>query len=88
MTKFCIDCGEQFSLYSSKPGKINQCTDCGVKSEVELLGGNMVFFHKTAPEIEIKTLSQAQRFAAQTVRVGHGINRGFMDLKSMNPYNN
>lgn len=57
----CRTCGEEFISYPNKPGYINQCTDCA--EDVPKLGGNMIWEHKTAPYIEIKSLQEAKRFA-------------------------
>jgi hypothetical protein len=43
--------------------------------DVEKLGGNMVYSHKTAPEIEIKPMAAALTFAKMQKRLGHGVIR-------------
>lgn len=57
----CKRCGRDFTPYHGKPGYINECGEC--KPDVPLLGGNMIWDHKTAPELEIKSLGQAKAFA-------------------------
>lgn len=65
----CRDCGEEFTEVPGKRGYRNQCPECSEKqTEPELLGGNMVYLHKTAPYIELKPLSKAQSFAAMQSR--------------------
>ena len=74
----CRDCGDEFDMFPNKPGFINQCSDCASRmhamgDDVEKLGGNMVYSHKTAPEIEIKPMAQALIFAKKQRRLGHGV---------------
>ena len=57
----CRDCGRNFQPFHGKPGFINQCEECA--TDVPLIGGNMIWEHKTAPGIEIKPLVEAQVFA-------------------------
>jgi len=64
----CRDCGEEFRFTKNKPGYVNQCEDCA--TDVERVGGNMIWSHKTAPEIEIKPMEQAKAFAKATKRFG------------------
>lgn len=65
----CRDCGEEFIEVPGKRGYRNQCPECSEKqAEPELLGGNMIWDHKTAPYIELKTLSKAQSFAEMQSR--------------------
>lgn len=44
------------------------CVRCA-EERVERLGGNPVWTHKTAPEVEIKPESEAQAFASKTRRL-------------------
>jgi hypothetical protein len=67
----CRDCKEEFSPRPNKPGFINQCESCA--TDVPLLGGNMIWDHKTAPYIEIKSMVKAKSFAAMTKRFGVGV---------------
>ena len=67
----CRDCGELFYPRPGKPGFIDQCESCA--RDVELLGGNMIWAHKTAPEIEIKPQAEARAFARKTKRFGAGV---------------
>lgn len=71
MKMICRDCTAEFEMTFNKPGFINQCVDCA--DDVELLGGNMVWHHKTAPELEIKSFAEAKRFASKTKRFGFGV---------------
>ena len=43
------------------------CVACA-ESRTELLGGNMVWHHKTAPQLELKPISEARVFASKTRR--------------------
>jgi hypothetical protein len=78
----CSDCGEKYRLTRDKPGKIDVCGKCGLKAgEVERLGGNMVYTHKTAPALEIKPLSEAEAFARKTRRFGAGVTQSLCESK-------
>ena len=66
----CILCGITFRNYPGKPGYITECTDCA--KDIPLVGGNMIWYHKTAPELEIKSLVNAKRFAKLNKRNSHG----------------
>jgi DNA-directed RNA polymerase subunit RPC12/RpoP len=79
----CVDCGEEFVWYKDKPGRINQCTECGQEVEVERLGGNMIYLHKTGGYIEIKPLSEAEEFADKTRRLGAGVTASLTQSKRM-----
>lgn len=67
----CKNCKTDFTPYPGKPGYINQCTECA--TDVPLLGGNMIYTHKTAPELEIKPLAKAKVFASMQERFGIGV---------------
>ena len=70
----CVDCGDEYKLTPDKPGKINQCHQCGAKSETTArVGGNMIYDGKQAPEIEIKPMTEAKKFNAKTRRLGVGV---------------
>ena len=63
-----------------KPDRINVCykSECQEQEEQErpepdLLGGNMIWHHKTAPELVIKPLGSAQAFAKVQRRFGAGV---------------
>jgi len=68
----CKTCGEDFYSDQNKPGYINVCYDCTTE-DVEKLGGNMIYEHKTAPGLEIKPISKARGFAKMTKRFGAGV---------------
>jgi len=70
--KICTECNEEFELKPNKPGLIHHCPDCSQET-VERLGGNMTWDHKTAPTLEIKSISDAQVFAAKQRRFGAGV---------------
>lgn len=70
--KTCVKCSDEFMLSQGKPGKINECPACSVET-VDKLGGNMIYTHKTAPYIEVKSLVMAKRFAKLTARRGAGV---------------
>jgi hypothetical protein len=70
--RICVVCDEEFLLTPDKPGKINECARCATPGPPKV-GGNMVWSHKTAPELEIKSMAEARRFAAQTRRFGAGV---------------
>lgn len=73
-TRECVDCGDEYKLTPSKPGKVNQCHQCGAKSETTArVGGNMIYTSKQAPEIEIKPMEEAKRFNSKTRRLGAGV---------------
>lgn len=52
--KQCIKCGFDFTLYSGKPGKINECDDCAEEHVVKYTG-NMIYDHKVGAEIQINS---------------------------------
>jgi hypothetical protein len=78
----CAECGNRYRLTQDKPGKINVCGDCGRAGEVERAGGNMIWHHKTGPEIEIKSRSQAEAFAGKTRRLGAGVTASLTQSKT------
>lgn len=65
----CVKCDDEFTLTRDKPGRINECPKCSVET-VEKLGGNMIYEHKTAPYIEVKSMYAAKAFAKATRRHG------------------
>src|SRR5579863_8276208 len=67
----CRNCGEEFVVRPGKLGCIDQCVLCA--TDIPLLGGNMIWAHKTAPEIEIKSMVEAKAFAKKTRRFGAGV---------------
>lgn len=70
----CTQCGDKYRLTRDKPGKIYLCWGCGARTETEArVGGNMVWTGKQAPEIEIKSMKEAKKFAAKTRRLGAGV---------------
>ena len=71
MTLECRKCGEEFEYKPGKPGYRDECPACA--KDVPMLGGNMVWAHKTAPELEIKSMAQARAYAKQTRRFGAGV---------------
>lgn len=79
--RVCRDCGDEFELVvgAPKPGFVDQCPGCA--TEVPLLGGNMIWSHKTAPEIEVKTLVEARAFARLQKRLGAGVSRSLVESK-------
>ena len=78
----CSNCNEAFILKPDKPGNINHCPDCSFEP-FERLGGNMTWHHKTAPELQIRPLSQAQYLAKQQKRVGTGVTQCLVERKSL-----
>jgi hypothetical protein len=74
----CVRCGAEYSLYKGKPGFVNECKDCGLESEEGLprFGGNMIYSHKTAGEIQILSLDSAKHFANLARRIGKRSNLG------------
>lgn len=79
----CSECGARYRLTRQKPGRIDQCGACGQRAgEVERVGGNMIWHHKTGPEIEIKSRSAAQAFAATTRRLGAGVTASLCQSKA------
>lgn len=75
----CRDCGSPFALFPGKPGYVDQCENCA--RDVPLLGGNMIWTHKTAPSIEIKPMDQAVLFAKKQKRFGAGPLRSISQSK-------
>jgi hypothetical protein len=69
----CVHCGRGIDHSQTKPGKINECGECGSNSDIERLGGNMVWTSKHAPELEIKPMTQAVAFAKKQRRFGAGV---------------
>lgn len=81
-TRTCVDCGDEYKLTAKKPGKINQCHQCGSLSETTVrVGGNMIFTSKHAPEIEIKPMDEAQKFNSKTKRLGAGVTASIIKNK-------
>ncbi len=88
MTRTCRFCDDEFTAVFNKPGRIDVCTKVTCQErdekempEVDLLGGNMIWHHKTAPVIEIKYLNEARIFANQTKRIGAGVVRSICQSK-------
>jgi len=79
----CRDCNKEFTeKLPGTPGFRNQCPTCSLsQSEPEPIGGNMIWDHKTAPYIELKPMSQAKIFAAQTKRFGAGVTACLVESK-------
>jgi len=79
----CRDCGEEFTPSPQKKiGYVNQCLACAEKKgDVDITGGNMIWHHKTAPELEIKYLNEAKEFARKTKRTGPGPVRSIIQSK-------
>jgi DNA-directed RNA polymerase subunit RPC12/RpoP len=81
-TRSCADCGNNYKLTLAKPGKVNQCHQCGSRSEtMARVGGNMVYTGKQAPEIEIKPMADARRFNNKTRRLGAGVTASLVTRK-------
>jgi hypothetical protein len=68
----CSKCKKDYLLTLDKPGLIHHCPKCSTE-RVERLGGNMIYSHKTAPDIEIKPISRAVEFASKQRRFGAGV---------------
>ena len=79
----CRDCNKEFvEKLPGTPGFRNQCPTCSLSQpEPEPIGGNMIWDHKTAPYIELKPMSQAKVFAAQTKRFGAGVTACLVESK-------
>jgi hypothetical protein len=75
----CRDCNQEFHPYPGKPGYIDQCEDC--QRDVPKVGGNMIWDHKTAPYIEVKSMKQAKQFANLQKRFGHGVTKSICESK-------
>lgn len=72
----CRDCGSMFTEKPNKPGYRDQCPECSLKQpEPEPIGGNMVWTHKTAPELELKPMHKAKEFAKKQERFGAGVTK-------------
>jgi hypothetical protein len=73
----CRECGEDFNRREAelrKTGFIDQCNRCAEgQLDVERWGANSIYTHKTAPEIEIKAMSEALAFAKKQRRYGAGV---------------
>ena len=70
----CIHCEKEFQPSQQKPGKVNECWSCGLTHETTArVGGNMIWLGKQAPEIEIKSMKAAKKFASKTRRLGAGV---------------
>lgn len=78
----CTQCGNKYRLTKDKPGKIYLCWGCGSRTETTArVGGNMVWDGKHAPEIEIKSMLEAKRFASKTRRLGAGVTASLITRK-------
>lgn len=68
----------------NKPGKINECHQCGAVAETEArVGGNMVWEGKQAPYIEVKSMKDAKKFASKTRRLGAGVTASLVQNKNV-----
>jgi hypothetical protein len=76
----CSRCQREFVLKPGKPGLIHHCPQCSTET-VELLGGNMIYQHKTGGYIEVKPLEEARRFAKKTKRLGAGVTASITESK-------
>jgi hypothetical protein len=70
--RVCSNCEEEFELRPGKPGLIHLCEACSGPDEPRV-GGFMHWAHKTAPELEITTMSKAKDLWAKTKRFGPGV---------------
>jgi hypothetical protein len=52
--KVFMHCDFEFQPYPGKPGLVNECDDCAVES-VDKYTGNMIYDHKTGPQIQINS---------------------------------
>lgn len=50
----CVKCGDEFELYSGKPGLSTECDFCA-EEVVDKYTGNMIYDHKTGPSIQINS---------------------------------
>ena len=78
----CSKCKAEYVLKLDKPGLIHHCPKCSVE-KVERLGGNMIYSHKTAPDLEIKPISKAVEFAGKQRRFGAGVTCCLTQSKSV-----
>jgi len=62
------------------PGLVDHCPNCSVETTPRV-GGNMVWTHKTAPELEIKPMRLAIQFARLQKRFGVGPLRAIVQAK-------
>jgi hypothetical protein len=70
-TVICRFCGDEFTPAPNKPGLRNVCYNAAcvqagekLRPEVVLMGGNMIYDHKTAPELVIRQdIMEAKRWA-------------------------
>ena len=83
--KICRHGHEEFDLRPGKPGLIDECAlpTCRPAKDVNLIGGNMIYLHKTAPYIEIKSMDAAQSFASQTARGFGGVTRSIVQSREL-----
>lgn len=87
MHKQCSICERPYKLTQSKPGLVSQCWDCGQEYEdekdIQRVGGNMIWLHKTGPEIEIKSMEKTKLFAKMTKRLGAGVTMSLCVSKTL-----
>ena len=77
----CRTCGEYFHPTLGKKGYINQCGGCA--TDVPLLGGRMIYEHKTAGYIEIRPMAKTLQDLAATKRLGgSGVTASITERKS------
>lgn len=83
----CAKCGRSFKLDPSKRGYANHCPTCSMEdNEVSKVGGNMIWDHKTAPYIEIKSMRAAKNFERLRSRGGYNASLKFDPVEeSSNP---
>jgi len=63
----CVDCGDGFSLGSDapegyRPGRTNQCTECGRKSDKPKVEGITVVEGKNATFVQVVSAETADEF--------------------------
>lgn len=51
----CVHCEGEFEPYRGKPGKVNECDECGSLDEIDKYTGNMVYDHKAGCSIQINS---------------------------------
>lgn len=81
----CVDCGIDFVSTKNKPGKINQCEDCG-EDNTDRRTGVMIYGGKNGAEIQINSNPELTQYMIEKTKLRNkGSNLG-SNLKVSSKY--
>ena len=64
----CVDCGFEFKPRKDKPGRINQCEDCGEETS-EKRTGVMIYGGKNGAEIQINSNPELTKYMIEKTKL-------------------